>query len=157
MSFCLHVLYHSTMSPCQGLCAISTDTNTSWPPKYIWCHKAVQYFKNILSCCSGFQWFAEEDAFLNWPPHQELCQGRPCLLTHPAVTYRIHWLACEAVTVSKHFLPCHWCVVKQCCLMKALSIVFMAFSPSIVPAISAAAGRMKSSTIVWGLPVLATQ
>jgi hypothetical protein len=41
-----------------GFCAISTDTYTSSPPKSIWCHKAVQYFKNILSCCpvsSGFQ------------------------------------------------------------------------------------------------------
>ena len=67
-SNCLYTRYHSTMSPCHGFSIISTDTNTSLPTKYIWCHKAVQYYKNILSCCPGLQWFAEEDVFLNWPP-----------------------------------------------------------------------------------------
>ena len=63
------------------LCAISTDTNTSWPPKSIRCLKVVQYLKNISSCCPGFQWFAEV-IFLNCPPinvmdiYQELCQAR---------------------------------------------------------------------------------
>jgi hypothetical protein len=28
---------------------------------------------------------------------------------------------CEAVIVSKHLLPCHWCIVKQC-LMKSWSV-----------------------------------
>jgi hypothetical protein len=36
MRNCLHVRYHSTMSPCHGFCAISTDTNMS--SSYVWLH-----------------------------------------------------------------------------------------------------------------------
>jgi hypothetical protein len=53
-SNCLHSRYHSTMSSCHGFCAIITDTNTSWPPKSIWCHKAVQYFKKYPLLLSWF-------------------------------------------------------------------------------------------------------
>jgi hypothetical protein len=55
----------------------------------------------------------------NWPPHkcngyiQGAVPGPPRLLTHPAVTHIIHWLVCEAVIVSKHLLPCHWCETKE--------------------------------------------
>ena len=45
----------TSMSSCHGFCSLSTDTKTSCPPKSVCCPTAVQYLKNILSCCPGFQ------------------------------------------------------------------------------------------------------
>ena len=68
-SNCVRVRYHSTMS-------------MSWLLRHQYRYQPIHLdhripfdvtklsstLKNILSCCPGFQWFAEEDVFLNWPP-----------------------------------------------------------------------------------------
>jgi hypothetical protein len=55
----------------------------------------------------GNTWKGVETSTRTDETDQGVTPGPPCLLTHPALMHIIHWLVCEAVIVSKHFLPCH--------------------------------------------------